>query len=73
MHDPLLLNDPPAPIRISTKALFVLFLCSLAYVLDGLTNSIIGAVAPGIGRSLNLGPQELGSVFLPACSGSPSV
>ena len=62
-HAPGAVIAVPPSASVSRRAALIVMLCALAYLLDGLTTSIMGTVAPGISRSLQLGPRDLGPVF----------
>lgn len=49
--------------RLNAATLLLIGLCSLVYLLDGLSHSILGPLAPAIARSLDLGNAELGPIF----------
>ncbi|HEX7238430.1 MAG TPA: MFS transporter [Gammaproteobacteria bacterium] len=49
--------------RLSAANLVLTGICALIYLLDGLIHSILGPLAPDMGRSLSLGNAELGPIF----------
>lgn len=53
----------PIPDRLSPATLLLIGLCSLVYLLDGLSHSILGPLAPAIARTLQLSNAQLGPIF----------
>lgn len=48
---------------LSPAALLLIGLCALVYLLDGLSHSILGPLAPAIARTLHLSNAQLGPIF----------
>jgi MFS family permease len=61
------MTGQPAPTqfggRLERPALLTIAIATAIYFLDGLIHSILGPLAPGIARSLQLGNAELGPIF----------
>jgi len=54
----------PIPDRgLSPPTLLLIGLCALVYLLDGLSHSILGPLAPAIARTLHLSNAQLGPIF----------
>lgn len=54
----------PIPERdLSPATLLLIGLCALVYMLDGLSHSILGPLAPAIARTLHLSNAQLGPIF----------
>jgi MFS transporter, AAHS family, 4-hydroxybenzoate transporter len=61
--------DGAAKPRLTRGHWAVIVLCSAAYLLDGLTQHILGPLAPAIARTLDLSRPELGPVFSASYAG----
>jgi MFS family permease len=48
---------------LSPATLLLIGLCALVYLLDGLSHSILGPLAPAIARTLDLSNAQLGPIF----------
>jgi len=48
---------------LSRPTLLLIGLCALVYLLDGLSHSILGPLAPAIARTLHLSNAQLGPIF----------
>jgi MFS transporter, AAHS family, 4-hydroxybenzoate transporter len=51
------------------RLVLVVVLCSVAYVLDGISQVMLGPLAPGIAKTLSLSRAELGPVFSASLAG----
>ncbi len=56
-------SDQSIGSRLEPQVMFLIGICALIYLLDGLIHSILGPLAPDIARTLALSNAELGPIF----------